>query len=145
MRQQPVVGGDIVVSERTHNLAVVVAIVRKAVGLDNRPVGEILKQQVGRVFNAVLALRASAGPERDVAAADHGVAAGMRLGFHQDHGAAGFACHNRRRQARRTGADHDHIRLGMPLHDPAPIAVQIISPLDTIASAWRPVQSPMDC
>ena len=49
MGHQPVVGRDVVVGEGADDLAVVVAIVRKSVGLHHRPVGEILEHQVGRV------------------------------------------------------------------------------------------------
>ncbi len=61
--------GDAVVGEGADDLAVVVAVVGEAVGLDDRPVGQVAEQQVGRVLDAVFLLHAGAAAERNVAAA----------------------------------------------------------------------------
>ena len=61
--------GGAVVGEGADDLAVVVAVVGHAVRLDDRPVGEVLEQQVGRILDAVFLLHAGAAAERHVAAA----------------------------------------------------------------------------
>ena len=75
MRHQPFEGGDAVVGEGADDLAIVVAVIGKAVRFDHRPIGQIAEQQVGRVLDAVLLLRAGAAAERNIAAAGDGVAA----------------------------------------------------------------------
>ena len=75
MRDQPLIGGGAVVGEGADDLAIVVAVVGKAVGFDHRPIGEVAEQQVGRVLDPVLLLRAGAAAQRNVAAAGDRVAA----------------------------------------------------------------------
>ena len=75
MRQQEFERRHAVVGEGADDLAVVVAIGREAVGLDHRPVGQILEEQVGQILDAVFLLVAGAAAERQVAAAGDGVAA----------------------------------------------------------------------
>ena len=79
MRDQPFVGGGAIVGEGADDLAVVVAVVGKAVRFDHRPIGQVAEQQVGRVLDAVLLLRAGAAAQRNVAAAGDRVAADILL------------------------------------------------------------------
>ena len=88
---QPFEGRRAVVGEGADDLAVVVAVIGKAVRLDHRPIGQVAEQQVGRVLDAVFLLHAGAAAERDVAAAAGGVAAGMRLRLDEDDRSASFA------------------------------------------------------
>ena len=66
------------------DLAVVVAIIGKAVRLDHRPVGQVAEQQVGRIVDAVFLLHAGAAAQRHIAAAADGVAADMVLRLDHD-------------------------------------------------------------
>ena len=52
--EQKFVRGRLVVGERPLHTAIVVAGIRHAVGLDDRPVGQILEQDVWRIDDAVL-------------------------------------------------------------------------------------------
>ena len=101
MGHQPVVGRDVVVGEGADDLAVVVAIVRKSVGLHDRPVGEILEHQVGRVVNAMFLLRAGSAAKRHVAATDDCMAAEARLCLDHDDRCARFPRHDGGGNARR--------------------------------------------
>jgi hypothetical protein len=115
VRDQPFVGGDAVVGEGADDLAIVVAIIGEAVGFDHRPVGEVVEQQIGRVLDAMLLLRAGAAAERHVATAGDGVAADMLLRLDHDDRRARLARDDRRRQARGAGADHHDIRFVGPV------------------------------
>ncbi len=84
VRHQPLEGGGAVVGEGADDLAVVVAVIRKAVRLDHRPVGQVAEQQVGRIRDAVFLLHAGAAAQRHVAAAGDGVAADIGFGLDQD-------------------------------------------------------------
>ena len=114
VRQEPFEGGDGLIGEGTHDFAVVVAVIGKAVRPHDGPVGEIAEEQVGRVWDAVFPLHAGAAAQRHVAAADHGVAADMVLGLDQDHLAPGLARDDRRRHAARARPHHHHVRLMVP-------------------------------
>jgi hypothetical protein len=59
------------VGKGADDLAVVIAVIGKAVGTDDRPVCQVAEQQVGRIFNAVFLLDAGGTAERDIAAADY--------------------------------------------------------------------------
>jgi hypothetical protein len=59
------------VGKGADDLAVVIAVIGKAVGTDDRPACQIAEQQVGRIFNTVFLLDAGATAERDIAAADY--------------------------------------------------------------------------
>ena len=75
VREQPFEGRGAVVGKGADDLAVVVAVVGKAVRTDHRPVGQIAEQEVRRIRDAVFLLDAGAAAERNIAAADDGVAA----------------------------------------------------------------------
>jgi hypothetical protein len=93
-----------------------VAVIGKAVRTDHRPVGQIAEQEVRRIRDAVFLLDAGATAERDIATADDGMAADILLGFDKDYGTACFACDNRGGQPCRPRADHDDIRLAVPVN-----------------------------
>ena len=69
VREQEFERRHAVVGEGADDLAVVVAVGRKAVGLDHRPVGQVLEEQIGRILDAVFLLVAGAAAERQIAAA----------------------------------------------------------------------------
>ncbi len=98
MGDEPFESRRAVVGEGADDLAVVVAIVGKAVRLDHRPVGQIPEQQIRRVVDAVFLLHAGAAAERNVAAAGNGMAADILLGFDEDDRRARLARNNGRRQ-----------------------------------------------
>ena len=75
VRDQKLEGLRAIVGKGADDLVVVIAIVRGAVGLHNRPVGQVLEHEVGLVVDAVLLLNAGAAAERDVGAAADRVAA----------------------------------------------------------------------
>ena len=114
MRQQPLEGRHAVVGEGADDLAVVIAVGRKAVGLDHGPVGQILEEQIGRILDAVFLLIAGAAAERQVAARGDGMAADMRLRLDHDHRRAGLARHDGGRHAGRAGSDDDDIGFAIP-------------------------------
>ncbi len=115
MLAQELERGGAVVGEGPDDLAVVVAVVRKAVGLHHRPIGEVLEHQVGRILDAVALLHAGAAAERHVAAAHPRVAADMRLRLDHDHRGARFLGRDRGRETGRARADDDDVGLAMPL------------------------------
>jgi hypothetical protein len=116
MREQPFEGRGAVVGKGADDLAVVVAVIGKAVRPDHRPVGQIAEQEVRRIRDAVSLLDAGATAERDIATADDGMAADILLGFDKDYGTACFACDNRGGQPCRPRADHDDIGLAVPVN-----------------------------
>ncbi len=83
MRDEPLERRSTMVGVRADDLAVVVAIVREAVRLNDGPIGEIAKHDVGGVLDAVFPLRAVAATERQVAAATDRVPAKVVLRFEQ--------------------------------------------------------------
>ena len=115
VREQEFERCDAVVGKGADDLAVVIAIGRKAVGLDHRPVGEILEEQIGRILDAVFLLVAGAAAERQIAARGDGVAADMVLCLDDDDRSAGLARDDRGRHPGRAGPDHDDIGLAIPI------------------------------
>ena len=115
VRQQKFECRHAVIGEGADDLAIVVAIGRKAVGLDHRPVGQIVEEQVGRIRDAVFLLVAGAAAERQVAARGDGVAADMRLRLDDDDRGAGFTRDDRGRHSGRARADDDNVGLAIPL------------------------------
>jgi hypothetical protein len=103
-----------VVGEGANDLAVVITVWRKAVGHDDRPIGQVPKQQIGRILDAVFLLIAGAGAERQVATAGDGMAADVILGLDYDHRRAGFTRHDRGRKARRARSDYDYVGGAVP-------------------------------
>ena len=114
VRHQPFEDIGAVVGEGADDLAVVVAIVGKAVGLDHRPIGQVAEQEVGRILDAVFFLPAGAAAERDIAAAAGPVATGMGLGLDQDDRRASLARDDRGGKSRSARADHHDVRLALP-------------------------------
>ncbi len=129
MRDEPFEGGGAVVGEGADDLAVVVAVIGKAVAADHRPVRQVAEEEIGRVGDAVPGLSARASPQGDVATAGDGVAADIRLRLDQDHRGAGLARDDGRGQARRPRADHDDIRLARPSVRECSLLVQCRNPL----------------
>ena len=114
VREQEFERRHAVIGERADDLAVVVAVGRKAVGLDHRPVGQVLEEQVRRILDAVFLLIAGAAAERQVAAAGDRVAAHMVLGFDHDHRRASLARNDGGRKSRRARPDHDDVGFAVP-------------------------------
>ena len=81
---EPFVGWRAVVGKSPNDFFVVVAVVGETVRFDDRPIGEIAKQDVRRILDAVLLLPAGAAAQGDVAAAQHGVAANVKVRVDQD-------------------------------------------------------------
>ena len=73
------------IGEGPHDGAVIVAVIRPAVGLDDGPVGQVGKDGVRRIRNAVFALCARAATQWDIAAAQNGMAAHIVVGFDNNH------------------------------------------------------------
>ena len=113
---QPFESRGAVVGKGADDLAVVVAVIGKAVWTDHGPVGQIAEQEVRRIRDAVFVLDAGATAERDIATADDGMAADIFLGFDKDYGTACFACDDRGGQPCRPRADHDDIGRAVPVN-----------------------------
>ena len=118
VREQELDSGGAVVGKSADDLAVVVAIVREAVRLHHRPVGQVVEDEVGKILDAVLLLDAGAAAERQVAATDTGMAADMGLCLDDDHRRAGFLGNDRGRESAGARADDDDVGLPMPLDRP---------------------------
>ena len=114
LRDQPFVGRSGVIGEGADDFAVVVAVIGEAVGFDDRPVGEVGEQDVGRIVDAVLFLGAGAAAQIHVAAAENGVAADVVIGVDQDHGGAILSGLNRGGQAGGAGSDDHDVRFAVP-------------------------------
>jgi hypothetical protein len=115
VRDQELEGRRAVVGEGADDLAVVVAVVRVTVRLHDRPVGQVLEHEVGRVLDAVFLLHTGAAAERHVAAADPRVAADVRLRFDHDHRGARLFGDDGGRQPAGAGADHHDVGFFVPL------------------------------
>ena len=115
MGEQKLERGHAVVGKGANNFAIVVAVGRKSVGLDDRPIGQVAEEQIGRVFDPVFLLIKRAATERQVAAAGDGVAADVRLPLDDNDRGACLARDDRRRHAGGAGADHDNIGLAVPM------------------------------
>jgi hypothetical protein len=74
-----------IVRERTDDLLVVVAIVRRAVRLHDRPVRQVLEHEIGRVVDAGLLLERRAATERDVRTRADRVTADVAVRIDDDH------------------------------------------------------------
>jgi hypothetical protein len=85
MRDQPFESRGAVVGKGADDLAVVVAVIGKAVRTDHRPVGQIAEQEVRRIRDAISLLDAGATAERDIPTADDGMATDILLGFDKDY------------------------------------------------------------
>ena len=114
VRDQKIVGGGAIVGEGTDDLAVIVAVIGKAIGLDYRPIGKVAEQQVGRVLDAMLLLRAGTATQRNVAPAGDRVAADILLRLDYDHRRAGLPRHDGRRESHGSGANHHDVCLPAP-------------------------------
>jgi hypothetical protein len=134
---------DAIVGKGADDLAVVIAIGRKAVALDHRPVGKIAEKQIGRILDAVFLLVAGAAAERQVAARGDGMTADARLCLHDDHRGAGLARHDRGRHPRGARADDDDIGFAVPLRFPLRHADVPVLPV--IALSLRLTAPPILC
>jgi hypothetical protein len=72
------------IGESAHHRAVVIPVIGPAVGLHDGPVCEIAENQVGRVFDTVLPLRACTATQGCIAAADDRVSADIVIRFDND-------------------------------------------------------------
>jgi hypothetical protein len=107
-------GGRLVVGERALHAAVVVAILRHSVRFDDRPVGQVLEQRVGRILDAIFLLRACASAERDLSAVEDAVSADVVIGLHHDNRGAMVGGADRGRQAAGARANDDDIGIDVP-------------------------------
>ena len=108
------VRGGAMISEGPHDGAVIVAVIRPAVGLHDGPVGQIGKDEVRRIDNAVFALRARTTAKRDVAAAQYRMPADIVVRFDYEHGRSSINGRNGGRQPRGASANDHHIRRQVP-------------------------------
>ena len=108
------VRGGAMIGESPHDGAVIVAVIRPAVGLHDGPVGQIGKDEVRRILDAVFSLRARAAAQRDVAAAHDRMPADIVVGFDHDHGRPRIRGLNGGGQPRGAGANNHHIRFQVP-------------------------------
>ena len=108
------VRGGAMLSEGPHDGAVIVAVIRPAVGLHDGPVGQIGKDEVRRIDNAVFALRARTTAKRDVAAAQYRMPADIVVRFDHEHGRPPINGRNGGRQPRGASANDHHIRRQVP-------------------------------
>src|SRR5713226_9844158 len=69
------VRGGAMIGERPHNGAVIVAVIRPAVGLDDGPVRQVGEDEVRCIRDAVFALCARAAAQWHVATAQNGMSA----------------------------------------------------------------------
>lgn len=112
--EQELVGSRFMIGERPLHPAIVVAVLRHAVGLDHRPVGQILEQDLRRIDDAVLLLGARAAAERHLAAVDDAVAADVVVGFDDDDRRAVIGGANGGGQTARAGTDDDDVGFEIP-------------------------------
>ena len=112
---KPFKGGRAVVGKGADQLPVVVSVIRKSIGLDHRPVRQVLEKQVRRVHDSVLFLNGRAAAQRNIAAARDRVTADIVLSLDQDHRGTGFPCDYGRGESSCSRTDHHDVRLAMPL------------------------------
>ena len=112
---KPFKGGRAVVGKGADQLPVVVSVIRKSIGLDHRPVRQVLEKQVWRVHDSVLFLNGRAAAQRNIAAARDRVTADIGLSHDQDHRGTGFPRDYGRREPSCSRTDHHDVRLAMPL------------------------------
>src|SRR5262249_30418051 len=94
--------------------SVIVAVIRPAVRLHDGPVGQIGKDEVRRIYNAVFALCARAPANWNVAAAQYRMPADIVVRFDHEHGRPRINGRNGGRQPRGASANDHHIRLQVP-------------------------------
>src|SRR5579871_132398 len=104
------------IGEGADDLTVVVTVVREAVGLDDRPVSQIGKEQVRRIDDPVLLLHAGAAAQSDVAPADCRMAADVPVCLDHEHGCAAFSRRNGRREPCSPRADDYYVCFLIPAH-----------------------------
>jgi hypothetical protein len=102
--------GGAMIGERPHNGAVIVAVIRPAVGLDDGPVRQISEDEVRCIRDAVFALRARAAAQGHVATAQNGMSADIVVRFHHDHG--GPRLSGRKSGGEPCGPRTDHYDIG---------------------------------
>ena len=112
---QPFVGQGALVGKGANDFLVVVAIIGKTVGLDDRPVRQVREQNIGRIDHSIFFLPARAAAQRDISAAQDGVPADVRVRVDQDHGRSAFGRLNRCGQSRGARADDYDIRFFVPM------------------------------
>ena len=117
---QKLVSRRAIVGEGADHLAVIEAVIGKAVRLDDRPVGQILEHEVGRILDAPFLLIAGAAAERHVAAAADRVPAGVILRFDENDRRAAFARHDGGGKSRGARADDDDVGLAVPMNGALP-------------------------
>ena len=120
MRHEEFIGRRAIVGECADHLAVVEAVIGKAVGLHDRPVGQVLEDEVRGILDAPFLLIAGAAAERDIAAAADRMATRVTLRLDEDHRRTGLPRDDRRGKPRRARADHDDVGLPMPAHGGLP-------------------------
>jgi len=137
------VRGGAMIGEGPHDGAVIVSVIRPAVGLHDGPVRQVGKDDVWRIRDAVFALRACTPAKRDVATAHHGMPAYIVVRFDHEHGRPLIAGLNGGGEPRGAGANNHDIRFQVPalMHVSSPPS-QCARPIDvgrTIASTRRPM------
>ena len=113
--QEKVVDQDVVVGESANDVAVVEAEVGGAVGLHQRPVGEVLEEDIRRIHYSRLFLGPRAAAQRDISGADDGVAPDVPVGLYQDYRRVVLHGCNGGGQPGSSGPDHHDVRFSIPL------------------------------
>src|SRR5580704_6253548 len=90
LRNKPFKGGRAVVGKGADQLPIVVSVIWKSIGLDHRPVCQVLEKQVRRVNDSVLFLSSRAAAQCNIAAARDRVTADIALSLDQDHRGTSF-------------------------------------------------------
>ena len=114
LSDEPFEGPGAVVGEGANDFTVIVPVVGKTIRLNNRPVGQVAEQKVGRIVDAISLLDACSTTQADVATAGDGVAPNMVLGLDDDDGGSAFPCNNRSRKPGCARTNDDDIRLLLP-------------------------------
>ena len=96
-------GGAIASAKALMDLAVIVAVIGKAIGLDHRPIGQVAKNSRWSP-RCVLSLRDGTATQRNVAPAGDRVAAHLPLRLDYDHRRAGLPRHDGRRESHGSAA-----------------------------------------
>ena len=108
------IGCGAMIGESPHDGAIIVAVIRPAVGLDDGPVGQVGKDEVRRILDAVFVLRARAAAQRHVAATQNRMPADIVVRFDHDHGCPRIPGRNGGGEPRGTSTNHHHIRFQVP-------------------------------
>ncbi len=104
-----------VIGEGAHDRAIIVTEIGRAVGLDDRPIGEVGKYRVRRIGNIILLLRAGAAAKSHMAAADDRMAADIVVRLDDDHRRPIVDRLDRCGDPRRARTDYDNVRLEIPV------------------------------